>query len=79
VTLTCAEVVEQVTAYLDEALEPTTERDVEQHLAECRGCEVYVDQCRATVRLVASLPRSGLPAVERDGLLAVFRQRHRPR
>ena len=49
--LTCRELVELVTDYLDGAL-PASERDnFEAHVAECPGCEVYIEQIRSAVEL----------------------------
>ncbi len=78
-TLTCAELVEQVTTYLDRALDPDAERRFEQHLGECPGCATYVEQCRQTARLVATLAPQGVPVPARDELLAAFRDRGRDR
>jgi anti-sigma factor RsiW len=75
VTLTCAELVEQVTAHLDGALEPDDDRRFMQHAGGCRGCSTYVDQYRETVRLVGSLPDDGVTASARADLLAAFRRR----
>ena len=71
--MNCDEFVELVTAYLDGALDPRTERRFVEHLAECDGCDRYLDQIRATVRTLASLPEHSLPAQARDRLLAAFR------
>ena len=50
--LTCRELVELVTEYLDGALSPSERERFEAHLALCEGCELYVDQIRTTVDLV---------------------------
>ena len=70
--LTCRELVELVTDYLENAL-PTAERErFEAHLAECEACDAYVEQVRATIRLagrVAALEEPG----ETAALLELFR------
>ncbi|OLE21552.1 MAG: anti-sigma factor [Actinobacteria bacterium 13_1_20CM_3_71_11] len=71
--MNCDEFVELVTGYLEGALDPQTERRFVEHLAECDGCDRYLDQIRATVRTLASLPEHSLPAQARDRLLAAFR------
>jgi hypothetical protein len=45
----CDRFVELVTAYLEGALDPDAERHLVEHLAECDGCERYLDQIRRTV------------------------------
>lgn len=75
--MNCDEFVELVTAYLDGALDDATERRFLAHLAECDGCERYLDQIRQTVRTLATLPAQSLPGQARDRLLAAFRDFHR--
>jgi len=76
--MSCDEFVELVTAYLDGTLDETTERRFAGHLAECDGCDRYLDQIRHTVRTLATLPDRSLPAQARDRLLAAFRDFQRP-
>jgi len=71
--LTCAELVELVTAYLEGAL-PADERvRFEQHLVMCEGCIAYLDQMRETVRLTGTLREEHLDDHARDALLHAFR------
>jgi anti-sigma factor RsiW len=51
--ITCRELVELVTAYLDGALSPEETGRMEAHLKLCDACSAYVEQVRTTVRLVA--------------------------
>jgi anti-sigma factor RsiW len=71
--MNCDEFVELITAYLDGSLEPDTERRFVEHLAECDGCDRYLDQIRHTVRSLGSLSAESLPGQARDRLLAAFR------
>jgi anti-sigma factor RsiW len=57
--LSCRELVELVTEYLDRALPAATRAQFEAHVARCGGCERYLDQLRQTVRLAGLLLRSG--------------------
>jgi anti-sigma factor RsiW len=52
--ITCADAVELVTDYLDDALSIDDLSDFETHLGLCEGCQVFVDQVRKTVTLVAT-------------------------
>jgi len=54
-TLSCREVVEIVTAYLEGALAEVDEVRFEEHLAMCDGCAAYLDQMRSTIRVVGRL------------------------
>lgn len=71
--LDCNELVELVTAYLDGALDPETRARFDLHLAECDGCENYLQQFRATVRTVGRIGRDQLDPDFRDRLMAAFK------
>ncbi|MGH8894625.1 MAG: anti-sigma factor family protein [Actinomycetes bacterium] len=71
--VTCQEVVELVTDYVEGAL-PTDEVSLfEQHINFCDGCVVYLDQMRATVSAVGRLQERDVPPDTRDRLLTAFR------
>lgn len=72
--MNCEQFVEQVTAFLDGAMDPASERRFVDHLAECDGCGRYLDQVRATVRTLGDLPPENLPPEARESLLAAFRR-----
>jgi anti-sigma factor RsiW len=53
--LSCQELVELVTDYLEDAL-PSEERTrFEAHLAECGNCQQYLHQMRRTIELTGTL------------------------
>ncbi|MBW0270724.1 anti-sigma factor [Nocardia sp. MH4] len=74
----CDEFVELVTGFLDGALDSETELRFLAHLAECDGCEVYLDQIRRTTRDLGELTPEQLSGDARSTLLAAFRDWHRP-
>jgi anti-sigma factor RsiW len=69
----CDEFVELVTAYLEGALPSADEQRFVAHLAECDGCDRYLEQFRTTVTALGHLPEQGLAPDARDRLLAAFR------
>jgi len=71
--LTCAQVVEIVTAYLDDALSAEDRERVEEHLVFCDGCSTYLEQIRETIVLAGRLEPEHIPAALQDKLLAAFR------
>ena len=71
--MNCDEFVELVTAYLDGALDPATAQRFTAHLAECPGCDRYLDQIRHTIAELGHLPPGSLAPQIRDQLLAAFR------
>jgi len=71
--LTCRELVEIVTDYLEDAL-PANERAwFEEHLLVCGGCADYVAQMRETIRIAGHLRDEDVPVAGRERLLAAFR------
>jgi predicted anti-sigma-YlaC factor YlaD len=71
--LTCRELVELVTAYLENALPLAERKRVEEHLTWCEGCRNYLEQMRQTIRVTGTLTEETLPAGARADLLQAFR------
>jgi anti-sigma factor RsiW len=71
--LSCRELVELVTDYLEDALSSEERARFEAHIGLCNGCRVYLEQMRQTIELLGHLPEEALsPDAERE-LLAAFR------
>jgi anti-sigma factor RsiW len=71
--LTCRELVELVTDYLEGALPESERARFEVHIAACEHCTAYLQQMRDTIRVVGAIEPGALePEMERD-LLAAFR------
>ena len=71
--LSCQELVELVTDYLEGAL-PEEERLLfENHIGRCDGCDVYLEQMRLTVSLLGHLPHDALSPEAEHELLEAFR------
>jgi anti-sigma factor RsiW len=74
--LTCREVVELVTDYLEDAL-PAAERErFDAHVASCPGCRAYLAQMRVTLQVVAATAEFEAPP-EVPELMTTFRTRMR--
>jgi anti-sigma factor RsiW len=71
--ITCKELVELVTDYLEGALPSVDRSRFERHLGGCPGCTAYVEQFRETIRLTGMLREDDLEPAARDALLAEFR------
>jgi predicted anti-sigma-YlaC factor YlaD len=71
--LSCHEVVELVTDYLEDALPPEDRRRVEEHLGLCEGCTRYLEQMRETIRLTGMLTEDQIPEEQKSALLEAFR------
>ena len=71
--LSCRELVELVTDYLEGALPEDERARFEDHISRCDGCRAYLEQMRQTIDLLGHLPPTALsPEAERD-LLEAFR------
>ena len=71
--LSCQELVELVTDYLEGALSERDRRAFEGHLAGCDGCTEYVEQLRVTVRLTGTIVPADLSPEAERALLQAFR------
>ena len=71
--LSCKELVALVTAYLEGVLDRPAHARFEEHLAECPGCQAYVEQMRTTIHLVGTLTEDTIEPEASQALLAVFR------
>ncbi|HEX2185731.1 MAG TPA: zf-HC2 domain-containing protein [Chloroflexota bacterium] len=71
--LTCRELVELVTEYLEGVLPAGERTRVEAHLAHCPGCRNYLQQMRRTIDTLGRLSEDSLPEEAKQKLLAAFR------
>jgi anti-sigma factor RsiW len=71
--LTCRELVELVTEYLDGTLAPGERDRFEQHVILCDGCAFYLDQIRTTIAVTGSLTEDSVTPEAQKSLLRVFR------
>jgi hypothetical protein len=71
--LTCKELVEVVTDYLEERMRAENRLRFEEHVAVCDGCTTYLAQMRDTIRATGTLREDDLSSEARDALLEVFR------
>jgi predicted anti-sigma-YlaC factor YlaD len=72
-TITCTEIVEVVTDYLEGQVDEALRAEIEAHLALCPGCDNYLEQMRETIRVMGRVPVESLSDAARDDLLAAFR------
>jgi predicted anti-sigma-YlaC factor YlaD len=71
--LTCKELVELVTAYLEGRLSLHDQARFDEHLAECTACPIYIEQMRQTISLMGELREETISKEARDELIAIFR------
>jgi anti-sigma factor RsiW len=75
--VTCREIVELVTDYVEGALGPEEREAVEMHLNLCDGCTDYLRQLRMSIELTGTLPADAISPELEDELCAAFRSYRR--
>jgi predicted anti-sigma-YlaC factor YlaD len=79
--LTCIEFVELVTDYVEGVMSVDDARRVEGHLAECDGCDEYMEQILTTITLTGRLTVTDVQTMRpeaRESLMAAFREAYTP-
>jgi len=71
--VSCSELVELITDYLEGALPEPERAQLDEHLATCDGCTAYLEQFRTTIRLTGMLTEEHVSVQARDALLSAFR------
>ena len=71
--LTCQELVELVTDYLEGKLPPEDQERFEAHLAGCRHCRAYLDQMLQTIQILGRLTEETVPEDAKSQLLRALR------
>jgi hypothetical protein len=70
--LSCQDLVELVTMYLEMTLSQVEKARFEAHIAGCGDCTAYLDEMRHTIRLLGTLREDHIPTEAKSRLLAVF-------
>lgn len=70
--LTCKELTETITDYLEDRLTLRERIRVQLHLGMCWRCRAYLRQMKATRTLLGALPPLVLPPELREELMARF-------
>ena len=72
-SLSCSEVVELVTAYVEGALSRRDRKRFERHIAGCDACTAYLEQMRVSIRATGRLAEEDVPERVKEELLVAFR------
>ena len=70
--LGCREVVELVTEYLENTLLPELRKQLEEHVADCPGCESYIKQIQLTISMLRQIAQAPVSATRKQELLQLF-------
>lgn len=71
--LTCREMVELVTDYLEGRLDDADRARFEAHIAECDACTLYIEQMRMTIAALGHIPPETISPRAEQELLETFR------
>ena len=71
--LSCQQVVELVTDYLENALLPEMRTRLEAHVAGCPGCQNFLEQVQRTIDLLHQIGRTETFPATKQKLLQLFR------
>jgi anti-sigma factor RsiW len=74
--ISCQELVELVTDYLEGALPGEDRERFDSHIAACDGCRTYLEQIRTTIELTGRLVPEQLDPQAETALLGAFRDWH---
>jgi len=72
--LTCKQVVEMVTHYLEGALSPAERVRFDAHLVDCPFCRIYLEQMQETIGALGHLPEESIEPAALELLLERFRR-----
>jgi anti-sigma factor RsiW len=69
----CRALVELVTDYLEDRLPQVERQRFAAHLEACSDCRAYLEQMRAALGVLGTLPEPSVSAEARERLLSVYR------
>jgi predicted anti-sigma-YlaC factor YlaD len=74
VELSCREMVELVTGYLEGSMDARERVRFEEHLRNCDGCAIYLEQMRTSMRVTGTLEEDAFAPGQLDRLTRAFRK-----
>jgi anti-sigma factor RsiW len=70
--MSCQELVEVITSYLEGAMAASDVARFESHLEGCDACRAYIAQMRETIAALGRLPAESLSPSAEEALLTAF-------
>ena len=71
--LTCGEIIQLTTEYLEGTMPPDTRLRFERHVAICPPCRGFLGQMRETLRISGQITEESISPETREALLEAFR------
>jgi len=73
--LSCEDLMQRASEYLDEALPPGEREAFDRHLATCAGCTRHLRELLQTIQRLRSLPREPMPSEMKERLRQALHSR----
>jgi anti-sigma factor RsiW len=73
--LNCKGVIREISNYIDGALDPAVQQELERHLGHCEDCKMVVDQTKLTVDVFCDSEPVELPAEVKTRLHEALRRK----
>lgn len=73
--LSCEDLMQRTSEYLDEALPPGEREALDRHLATCAGCTRHLRDLLQTIQRLRSLPREPMPSDMKERLREALHSR----
>ena len=73
--LTCKQFLNELTDYLDQALEPGTRAELERHVNECPNCWVVCNTTEKTLKVFKGMEAKAVPVDIQTRLMAALEKR----
>ena len=67
--VTCKDFLKELGEYLDDATDPSTRSDLEQHISTCPNCWVIFDTCKKTIQVYKGMDPQPLPEPVHDRIM----------
>ncbi len=71
--LSCKELTQLITEYLEGVLSSTDRERFESHLSRCPGCITYIEQMQETVKQLGNMPSVEIPSNLESSIVDAFR------
>jgi anti-sigma factor RsiW len=73
--LTCKDFLNELTDYLDEAVDAEVRAKLEQHITECPNCWVITDTTKRTIQIYKGMEPYAIPSDVESRLMAALEKK----
>lgn len=73
--LTCKQLLQELSDYLDDLLDPEAKKELQRHINECPNCWVVCNTAEKTLKVFKGMEAKALPVDVNDRLMEALRRR----